>query len=257
MTSPTSPTQRIAVPLIGVAGAIVSGAAIAYFLAFLSGAGVSRSIDAGGRDLGPIAVAVDLALVLVFGLQHSVMARPGFKRRWTRFWPPAAERSAYVLASSAALFLLSLAWRPIGGTVWNVEQEGLRIAIWAAYAGGILLLAAACAQIDGLALIGLRQSLEGGGWLRPRPDGGLVTRGLYRWMRHPIQAGWLLIVWVAPTMTWGHFLLAASMTAYIVIGTGHEQRHLEADFGDDYRRYRERTGAFLPRLRRARAGGAG
>jgi protein-S-isoprenylcysteine O-methyltransferase Ste14 len=244
--------RHLAAPLLGAAGLLASGAATVYFLAFLSGAGPVPSIDgdssAGAGAPVAVAVLVDVCLVLLFGLQHTVMARGAFKRLWTRVCPPAAERSVYVLAASAALLLLCAAWQPIAAPVWHVEAPWLRAAMWAGFAGGAALLLAACHQIDALALFGVRQTLEQAGWLAPRPPGGLVTSGLYRWVRHPIQTAWLMIVWITPTMSWGHLLLAASLTAYIAIGVRHEERDLVAWFGDQYRRYRRRTGAFLPRL---------
>jgi methanethiol S-methyltransferase len=237
---------RLAVPLFAVAGLLATGASIAWFLAFLDGLGPWRSID-GAEPATAVAAVADLALVLLFGLQHSVMARPAFKRRWTRFCPPAAERSAYLVASSAALFLLCLAWQPIPAPVWHVEIGWLRTALWSLHAAGAALLLSASLQIDPLGFTGIRQALEHAGWLRRAADGGLVTRGLYRLVRHPIQTGWLLILWAAPTMSRGHLLLSVALTAYIAIGTRFEERDLEARFGDAYRRYRQRTGAFAPR----------
>jgi methanethiol S-methyltransferase len=242
---------RVADPLIGATGLLVASAATIYFLAFLSGVGPGRSVDgcpgAPPPLAAPFAILVDLGLALLFGLQHTGMVRSAFKRRWTRICPPAAERSVYVLASSAALLLLCLAWQPIALTVWHVETTWLRAAIWAAFAGGAVLLVAASLSIDMLALTGLRQTLEHAGWLAPRAESGLVTRGLYGIVRHPIQTGWLSILWLTPTMTAGHLLLAVCLTAYIAIGTRCEERDLQVRFGSDYLRYRRSTGAFLPR----------
>jgi protein-S-isoprenylcysteine O-methyltransferase Ste14 len=241
-----APAGGLAVPLFAVAGLLATGTSIAYFLGFLDGLGPWPSIDSAG-PAPVVAAAVDLGLILLFGLQHSVMARPAFKRRWTRLCPPAAERSAYLVASSAALFLLCLAWQPIPAPLWHVETGWLRAGLWSLHAGGAVLLLSASLYIDPLGFTGIRQALEHAGWLRRGADGGLVTRGLYRLVRHPIQTGWLLILWAAPTMSWGHLLLSAALTAYIAIGTRYEERDLEARFGDAYRRYRQRTGAFAPR----------
>jgi protein-S-isoprenylcysteine O-methyltransferase Ste14 len=221
---------------------LAANGVILGFLAFLAGLG-PWTIDAG--DAGGHAVLVDLGLVLLFGVQHSLMARPAFKRWWTRFVPPAAERSVYVLASSLALVALIVLWQPLPGTVWQVTGAlagGLNVL----FVAGAMWLFAACLQIDGLHLGGVRQALEAAGWMEPRHDEGLVARGLYRVMRHPIQAGWLAVLWITPSMSSGHLLLAVSMSVYIGVGIVLEERGLLAQFGEAYAAYQRRVGAFWP-----------
>jgi len=247
-------TGRLVIPILAVVGHLVFSGSVLYFLAFVAGLAPIRTVDAPLAGFSAGALAIDVGLVLLFGLQHSVMARPGFKRVWQRWCPPALERTIYVLAASAALALLCLAWRPLSGAVWDVSSPPLRMLGWAGFGAGAVLLFAAAGQIDLFALTGVRQAFEHAGWLAPRTDGGLVVRGLYRWTRHPIASGWLLVLWVTPTMTVGHLLLAVAMTVYILIGTWLEERALVASFGDLYRRYRRSTGAFWPRL--IRRGGA-
>jgi protein-S-isoprenylcysteine O-methyltransferase Ste14 len=235
---------RLAAPALALLGYLSFYASILYFLAFLVRG------PAAPPGATAIALAIDLGLVLAFGLQHSVMARPAFKRLWTRPGGIALERTVFVLASSAALVVLCLAWRPLPGVVWDLGGP-LRVVVWAAYAGGALFLVAAAWQIDALALAGVRQALEHAGWMTPRPDPGLVVRGLYRYMRHPIATGWLLVLWLTPTMTTGRLLLAVALSAYVFIGTALEERGLVARFGETYRAYRATTPAYWPRLRRA------
>jgi protein-S-isoprenylcysteine O-methyltransferase Ste14 len=235
---------RLAAPALALLGYASFYASILYFLAFL----VRGAQTPAGTTA--TALAIDLGLVLAFGLQHSVMARPAFKRLWTRPGGVALERTVFVLASSLALTVLCLAWRPLPGVVWELDGP-LRSVVWAGYAGSALFLIVAAGQIDALALAGVRQALEHAGWMAPRPDPGLVVRGLYRHMRHPIATAWLLILWVTPTMTTGRLLLAVALSIYVLIGTAFEERGLVARFGDVYRQYRATTPAFWPRLRRA------
>jgi protein-S-isoprenylcysteine O-methyltransferase Ste14 len=206
------------------------------FLAFLAGAPLPRVA------LGGPALLVDLGLVLVFGLQHSIMARPGFKK----LLPAPIERSVYVAATAVVLLVLVYAWQPLPGAIW-IGEGAARTALHGVFAAGALLLFAASAQIDGLALGGLRQALEHVGWLRPRRDEGLVARGLYRYMRHPIQAGWLVVLWATPDLSMSRLVLAAAMSAYIFVGIHFEERGLRRAFGEAYVDYAQRVGAFWPR----------
>jgi protein-S-isoprenylcysteine O-methyltransferase Ste14 len=233
-------SRPLAAPALAILGYLSFHASILYFLVFLV-----RGPSDAHRDTAT-AVGIDLGLVLLFGLQHSIMARPSFKRLWTGPGGAALERTVYVLASSAALTVLCLGWQPLPGVVWHVEGP-LRSVAWAGFAGGALLLVAAVFQIDALGLAGVRQAFEHAGWLTPRPDPGLVVRGLYRHLRHPIAAGWMIVLWATPTMTAGHLLLAVALTVYVLVGTALEERGLVAHFGEAYRRYRASTPAFVPR----------
>ena len=205
-----------------------------------------KTIDVGAS--GPLAeaVVVNLLLIAAFGLQHSVMARPAFKRWWTRVVPEPIERSTYVLAATSVLALLLWQWRPIAEpVVWNVEQKAgvvaLDIVFWAGW--GVLLLATFL--INHFELFGLRQAyarLVG----RAVPEQAFRTPLLYRHVRHPIYLGFMIAFWATPRMTAGHLLFAAGMTLYIMVGIYFEERDLVAHFGDRYRRYRDQVGMLLP-----------
>ena len=209
---------------------------------------VPKTIDSGTP--GPIgsAIAINLALLSVFALQHSVMARPAFKRAWTRIIPAPIERATYVLFTVAALTLLYWGWSPIGGHAWNVESgpgyaflTGLHFAGW-----GLVLYSTVL--IDHFDLFGLRQV-----WLHLRgkeyAHRPFMTPSLYKHLRHPLYVGWFTVFWATPSMTLGHLLFATVASSYILVAVLIEERDLVTHFGDAYRRYRERTPRFIPRLR--------
>ena len=222
-------------------------ASIAYLVPFLLDVGVPVTVDRRAAPLaGPLAVLVDLGLVALFGLQHSVMARPSFKRAWTRIVPPTAERATYVMASNVALFIVLLAWQPLPTIVWRIDTPVL---VHAGFAAAIAVLFIASFHIDHLHLLGLRQALQPLGLAAP-PVAGMRERGFYRFVRHPIQAGWIALFWCTPTMSVGHLLLAIAMTAYTIIGTHYEERDLARELGPAYTDYRARVGAMWPRWRR-------
>jgi protein-S-isoprenylcysteine O-methyltransferase Ste14 len=192
------------------------------------------------------ALAVDSALILLFGLQHSVMARPGFKKWLTRFVPKPIERSIYVLASNLALGVMFWQWRPLGGMVWNAESTAGHAAWWALFAIGWLAVLYTTFLINHFDLFGLRQV-----WLyfRGRPYTSLtfVMPGPYRHIRHPLYVGWMIAFWAAPVMTMAHFLFAVGMTAYMLIAIWFEERDLmRAHPG--YAEYREEVPMLVPRV---------
>lgn len=208
---------------------------------------VSRSVDLG-RDMGSpgSAVLVNLALMALFGLQHSVMARPGFKRAWTRAVPKQLERSFYVLIASVVLALLMWQWRPIPTPVlWYASADWSTALGWSVMGFGVVVLLWATFLIDHFELLGLRQ-----GWstLRGRELGepAFVTPYLYKIVRHPQYLGWLLIFWGAPTMSAGHALFAGGMSGYILIAIRFEERDLVNHIGERYRRYREQVPPLVP-----------
>ena len=195
-----------------------------------------------------MALGIDLALVTLFGLQHSVMARPAFKRWWTRIVPEAAERSTYLLLSSAALGALFAFWEPIGGTLWRLPEGVGREIILGVYVFGWLLLLYTTFLIDHFDLFGLTQvwrHLTG----RPYRAPQFHTPSLYKLVRHPLYIGWLTIFWAAPTMTVSHLLFAVSTTVYILLAIRFEERDLVGAFGTRYVSYREHTPMLVPRLR--------
>jgi protein-S-isoprenylcysteine O-methyltransferase Ste14 len=192
------------------------------------------------------ALLIDLALLTVFALQHSIMARPAFKRWWTRIVPEAAERATYVLTSSIAIGALFYYWAPIGGVIWQASGV-LRVSLIGLYAFGWALLLYTTFLIDHFDLFGLTQvwrALTGQSYRPPQ----FHTPSLYRVVRHPLYIGWLTIFWAAPTMTISHLLFALGSTAYILIAIRFEERDLVSAFGERYVEYRERTPMLVPRL---------
>jgi protein-S-isoprenylcysteine O-methyltransferase Ste14 len=218
---------------------------LGYAVGFFAGFGVPKGIDQGPRAAVPVAAGIDLLLLLLFAVQHTVMARPWFKRRWTRVVPEPAERASFVLATSLVLALLFWLWRPVAGTVWSLPGPGAG-ALWAVYAGGWALAVSSTFLISHFDLFGLRQA-----WLHARrtrySPPPFTERGLYRRIRHPLMAGFLVVFWSAPTMTVGHLLFAATATGYILAGIAFEEHDLIQSLGQTYAAYRARVPALIPR----------
>ena len=220
-------------------------AVLSYAIGFFIGFGVPKGIDQGPRTVVPLAVAIDAGLLLLFAVQHTVMARPWFKRRWTRIVPGPAERASFVLAASLLLALLFWLWRPVGGTVWNLQGPGAD-ALWAVYAAGWAMAISSTFLISHSDLFGLRQA-----WLHARrvrySPPPFNERGLYGRIRHPLMAGFVVVFWSAPAMTAGHVLFAAAATGYILAGIAFEEHDLIQSLGDTYTAYRARVPALIPR----------
>jgi protein-S-isoprenylcysteine O-methyltransferase Ste14 len=232
--------------LYGVGAYVFFLATFCYAIAFVGNVWVPKTIDSGAVVSIAEAVLVNLLLLAVFALQHSIMARRSFKRWWTGIVSPAVERSTFVLAATAALALLLWQWRPIPDPViWRVENPIAVQALWAVFWLGWAVLLLATFLINHFELFGLRQvfsRLLG----REIPEAEFRTPFLYRYVRHPIYLGFLLGFWAAPVMTAGHLLFAIATTGYILIGIWFEERDLIAQFGDQYRRYRNQVGMLLP-----------
>ncbi len=233
--------------LILAYGVIAYGAflcTILYLIGFVSGVIVPKNIDMGIP--GPLAEAifVDLILVLLFGVTHSVMARPAFKERVTKFIPDAAERSTFVLVASVVLAILFWQWQPIDTLIWSSDPPLNWLLLGVSMLGWVIVFWSTF-LIDHFDLFGLRQV-----WLYYR---GLeysarpfVVRGLYKYVRHPLMLGFLIAFWFTPTMTLGHLLFAIAMTVYILVGVFFEERDLAKSLGEDYARYKEQTSMIFP-----------
>lgn len=221
-----------------------------YAIAFIGNIGVAHTIDGEPqRSLGQ-ALVVNLLLLGLFAVQHSVMARPAFKRWWTRFIPKPVERSTYVLFSSAALLLLFHAWQPMGGVVWEVQHPFGRAVLYGLFAGGWFLVLIATFLINHFDLFGLRQVWL---YLRGRDYTPLAfkTPGLYRHVRHPLYVGWLFTFWATPTMTIAHLVFALATTAYILIAIRFEERDLVGVHGQAYADYRQQVPMLVPSFGRS------
>ncbi len=218
-----------------------------YAIGFVGNLVVPKSIDSGSVVSLVEALAVNVLLLGLFAVQHSVMARPAFKRRWTRTVPPHVERSTFVLASSLLLILLFWQWRPIPRVVWNLRQPVAVAAMWGLFGLGWLVVLISSFLIDHFDLFGLRQVyLYARG--RPYSPPPFRTTALYQIIRHPIMLGFLIGFWVTPTMSWGHLLFAVMTTAYIFVGVRLEERDLREAFGGTYDQYRQQVSMLIPRL---------
>ena len=224
---------------------------LTYFLLFVGGWEVLPvSVDGGHAAPLPWALAANVALIALFAVQHSVMARPWFKQRLYRVLPAAAERSLYVLISGAALLLLAAGWHNLGGPLWDIQQQPWRLILQVLYGLGWTLAIASSFAINHFELFGVSQAVRnfrGDG--EPRPS--FMERWFYRFVRHPLQSGVLIGLWATPTMTMSHMLLASLMTLYIFLALQLEERDLAVELGEAYADYRRRVPMLIPSFRTA------
>jgi protein-S-isoprenylcysteine O-methyltransferase Ste14 len=236
--------KRLAIFAYGLVCYAVFFATFLYAVGFIGHLWVPKAIDSPREVSMGTALLVNLGLLALFAVQHSVMARPAFKRWWTRIVPESAERSTYVLFSSVALILLFWFWQPMGGDIWNITASWGVDAMYAVYAAGWALLLYSTFLINHFDLFGLRQV-----WLqligKPCAPLNFKTPWLYRQVRHPIYVGWLMIIWATPTMSVAHFVFALMSTAYILIGLRLEERDLIAAH-PEYADYMKRVPGLLP-----------
>ncbi len=247
--SGASLASRVAILAYGVFCYTLFLGVFLYAFGFVVGVGVPITLDSlPGRALVP-SIAINLGLLGLFALQHSIMARPAFKRRWTRVVPPAAERSTYVLFSCVALALIFALWQPLGGIIWQAESAGARAALYAVGGAGWLLVLLATFAINHFDLFGLRQV-----WLyfrgREYTPLKFKTPGMYSFVRHPLYVGWFMAFWGTPTMTAAHLLFAVTTTLYILVAIQLEERNLVEEHGDAYLEYRRRVPMLIPFTKR-------
>jgi methanethiol S-methyltransferase len=241
-------TKRALFFAYGAACYLIFLATFLYAIAFIGGFAAKVTLDGAPRGAIGSSLGIDAALLALFAVQHSLMARPWFKDRWTRVVPREIERSTYVLFSSLALILLFWQWRPLGGVVWSVESPAARLALWSLFGFGWTLVLVATFLINHFDLFGLRQV-----WLqlvgRPYTPLRFRTPGPYRLVRHPLYVGWFFAFWMTPHMTLSHLVFALATTAYILVAIQFEERDLVRAHGQDYEDYRRRVPMLIPSLR--------
>ena len=244
--------KRVVFFLYGITAYSIFLASFLYAVAFVGGFLVPTRLDGPLVTSIPVALAIDCALLTLFAVQHSVMARPWFKERWTQIVPWTIERSTYVLCASLALVLLVWQWRPIGIQVWSIENEAARAVLWTLFAAGWGTVLVVTFLINHFDLFGLRQV-----WLplvgKPYTPVNFVTPLPYRHVRHPLYLGFVLAFWMTPNMTLAHLVFAIATTAYIVIAIQFEEHDLLAEHGAAYEEYRRNVPMLLPGRRRLKA----
>jgi protein-S-isoprenylcysteine O-methyltransferase Ste14 len=245
--------SRAATLLFAIVAYAIFFATFLYLIVFVGDFGFARmTVDEGPPAAVATAAVIDLALIALFGIQHSVMARQSFKKWWTRVIPRPAERSVYVLMASAVLIVLMTLWRPIPSVIWDVGNPFAADALWGLFWIGWGMVLLSTFLINHFELFGLQQA-----WLNMRGREAAAPKFhqplLYKWVRHPLYLGFFLAFWAAPEMTAGHLLLAVGVSVYMLIAIRYEERDLVDLFGQDYENYRRDVGMLTPRFRRRSA----
>jgi len=241
--------KKVSAFIYGVTSYAIFFATFLYAIAFIGNFGVPRSLDAPVDTAFGLALTIDVGLLAMFALQHSGMARPAFKRWFTKMVPVAIERSTYVLLSSLALILMFWQWRPLGGVLWDIQNPSGQIAMFSVYGLGWALVLFSTFLINHFDLFGLRQVYLN---LRNKPYTHLpfATPLLYRIVRHPLYVGWILVVWATPLMTAAHVVFAVGCTGYILGAIQLEERDLMDFHGESYKEYRRRVPMLIPSISR-------
>jgi protein-S-isoprenylcysteine O-methyltransferase Ste14 len=249
-SQPASALSRSLVFVYGIVCYLIFLVTFLYAIGFVGNLIVPKSIDSGSSASLAESLTVDLLLLGLFAIQHSVMARPLFKHWWTRFVPSNIERSTYVVVSSLLLAVLFWQWRPILGHVWEVQQPVAVGALWGLCAIGWLIALVSTFLIDHFDLFGLRQVfLFATG--KPYSPVPFRTTALYQVVRHPIMLGFVIAFWATPVMTWGHLLFAVLTTAYILIGVQLEEHDLRTALGGIYEEYRQQVSMMMPWIKKS------
>jgi protein-S-isoprenylcysteine O-methyltransferase Ste14 len=237
--------KRVLFFVYGITSYVIFLATFLYAIAFVGGFGVPSRLDGQLQTSVLRAATIDSGLLLLFAVQHSVMARRWFKERWTQMVPWAIERSTYVLFASVALIVLFWQWRPIGIQVWSIERPDIRLVVWILFAAGWSTVLVMTFLINHFDLFGLRQV-----WFpligKPYTPVSFRTPLPYRIVRHPLYLGFLLAFWMTPTMTLAHLIFALATTAYVVVAIQFEERDLSAEHGAVYEEYRRSVPMLLP-----------
>lgn len=236
---------RLFYVLYGLVGYAAAVGALVYLILFIGGIHVPKTINSPALvALGP-AILVNTVLIVIWGLQHSVMARPGFKASWTKFIPEPVERATYCVSTALVTFILVYFWQPMPGVIWDVSGSTLGTLLLIVYLFGWVAVLASSFMINHFHLFGLQQAFSGA---RDGTAGEhkFVTPLLYKVVRHPIQLGVLISLWAAPTLTEGRLLLAVVFTIYIFVGLRYEEKDLVEYFGDDYRDYKTKVAKVIP-----------